>query len=40
MLNAEKVRKHLKRFDFETLFIEELGWDHHSETDELLIDES
>ena len=40
MLNTTRVSKQLAKFDFETLFIEELGWDHHSETDELLVDET
>jgi len=40
MLNAKRVCKQLEQFDFETLFIEELGWDHHSETDELQIDDA
>ena len=28
-LNAPKIRQLLKDFDFATLFIDELGWDHH-----------
>ena len=30
-LNTERARKLLQRFDLETLFIEELGWDRHRE---------
>ena len=27
-LNRDRVKQHLKNFDLQTLFIEELGWDH------------
>ena len=30
-INVHRARQRLKDFDFETLLIEELGWDHHSE---------
>lgn len=29
-LNADSARRLLKGFDFATLFVEELGWDHHN----------
>ncbi|MCC6443873.1 MAG: hypothetical protein IT210_10520 [Armatimonadetes bacterium] len=32
MLNVERTRQYLKDFDFRSLFIEELGWDHHTLT--------
>ena len=31
-LNSERTRKLLQRFDFKTLFVEELGWDHYIST--------
>jgi hypothetical protein len=30
VINTESIRKFLKVFDFEKLFVEELGWDRHS----------
>ncbi len=36
-LNIARVRKCLKDFDFEPLFIEELGWDRHAANLELTI---
>ena len=30
MLNERNTRQYLKESDFENLFIEELGWDHHT----------
>jgi hypothetical protein len=27
MLNRSRAQKYLQKFDFESLFIEELGWD-------------
>ncbi len=38
-IDPGRIRKHLKAFDFKTLFIEELGWDHHSSTLDVSIDE-
>lgn len=38
-IDSSRVRKHLKAFDFKTLFIEELGWDHHSSTLDISIDD-
>ena len=29
-IRIEQVRNALQHFDFSKLFIEELGWDHHS----------
>lgn len=29
LLDTARVRRHLKDFDFETLFIEDLGWNHY-----------
>lgn len=31
-INVERTRRHLQRFNFRPLFIEELGWDHHRQT--------
>ena len=36
-LSTARVRKYLKDFDFEPLFIEELGWDRHAANLELTI---
>ena len=30
MLDTARARRHLKKFDFESLFIEELGWDNYT----------
>ena len=32
MLNERNTRQYLKESEFENLFIEELGWDHHTQT--------
>jgi len=29
-LDTERTRKLLQSFDFKTLFVEELGWDHYT----------
>jgi hypothetical protein len=29
-IQIDSARNALQRFDFKTLFVEELGWDHHS----------
>ena len=31
-INVEHTRQHLQRFNFQPLFIEELGWDNHRQT--------
>lgn len=36
-LNISRVRNYLKGFEFKRLFIEELGWDHHSEKFEITV---
>lgn len=33
-----RIKKQLKRFDFDSLFIEELGWDNHDSTLDVTID--
>ncbi|HDH53639.1 MAG TPA: SAM-dependent methyltransferase, partial [Nitrospirae bacterium] len=38
IFNISKVRNYLKGFDFKTLFIEELGWDHYNKHLEIRID--
>ena len=37
-LHHQRVRRYLKSFEFVSLFIEELGWDHQRGTLEILID--
>ncbi len=31
-IDHQRTRQYLKDFDFEPLFIEELGWDYHTQT--------
>ncbi|MCF8120618.1 MAG: Eco57I restriction-modification methylase domain-containing protein [Deltaproteobacteria bacterium] len=38
-LDFDRVRKLLKDFDFHSLFIEELGWDHHDARLEIILGE-
>jgi hypothetical protein len=38
MLNMARARRHLKEFDFESLFIEELGWDNYTTSLDVGID--
>ncbi len=38
MLDTARVRHYLKEFDFESLFIEELGWDNYSTNLDVEID--
>ncbi len=40
MLNLREIRQYLKKSDFETLFIERLGWDHHTQTLNIVVDET
>ena len=40
MLNLRETRQYLKESEFETLFIEELGWDHHTQTLPVTVDET
>ena len=40
MLNEQKTHQYLKESEFENLFIEELGWDHHTQTLNITIDET
>ncbi len=37
-LDPERTRKALRKFDFQTLFLEELGWDRHSGTVEVNVE--
>jgi len=39
MLDTARIRCHLKGFDFESLFIEELGWDNYTTSLDVEIDE-
>ncbi|MEA2040018.1 MAG: hypothetical protein U9N82_09340 [Thermodesulfobacteriota bacterium] len=36
--NLERTRRLLRSFDFKTLFIEELGWDHYTSTLDIPVD--
>ena len=38
-INRDRVRQLLKDFDFETLFIDELGWDFHTQSFSVQVDE-
>ena len=38
-LDTARARRHLKQFDFESLFIEELGWDHYTTSLDVEVDE-
>ena len=40
MLNERETRQYLKESDFEPLFIEELGWDRHTQTLPVTVDET
>ena len=40
MLNLRETRQYLKESEFEDLFIEELGWDRHTQTLPVTIDEN
>ena len=40
MLNVQETRQYLKESNFEPLFIEELGWDYHTQTLPIIIDET
>ena len=37
-INSDRIRNYLKNFDFKTVFIEELGWDHHAASLEIIVD--
>ena len=39
-INRDRVRQLLKDFEFETLFIEELGWDRHSQALPIRVNET
>ena len=40
MLNVRETRKYLKVFDFELLFVDQLGWDRYTDTLNIPIDET
>ena len=40
MLNLRETRQYLKESDFENLFTQELGWDHHTQTLKVRVDET
>ena len=40
MLNERETRQYLKESDFENLFTQELGWDHHTQTLNITVDET
>ena len=40
MLNLQETRQYLKESDFQSLFIEELGWDNHNQTLNITVDET
>ena len=37
-LNLERTRTLLRNFDFKTLFVEELGWDHYTSALDIPVD--
>src|SRR5215217_3829729 len=39
MISAPRIRHQLKEFDFESLFIDELGWDPHHSMLEVTVDD-
>ena len=39
-LTSEKTRQYLKESDFENLFTQELGWDHHTQLLNITVDET
>ena len=39
-INGQKTRQYLKQFDFQSLFITELGWDYHTQTLNVEVGES
>ena len=40
MLNLQETRQYLRESEFETLFTQELGWDHHTQTLPVTVDET
>ena len=40
MLNERETRQYLKESEFEPLFIDQLGWDHHTQTLNITVDET
>ena len=40
MLNERNTRQYLKESEFENLFTQELGWDHHTQTLSVTVDET
>ena len=40
MLNVRETRQYLKESEFKPLFIEELGWDHYTQTLNITVDET
>ena len=40
MHNEQNIRQYLKESDFENLFTEELGWDHHTQPLNITVDET
>ena len=40
MLNLQETGQYLKESDFQSLFIEELGWDNHNQTLNITVDET
>ena len=39
-INLRETRQYLRESEFETLFIEELGWDYHTQTLNVIVDET
>ena len=39
-INRDRTRQYLQDFEFETLFIEELGWDRHSQALPIRVNET
>ena len=40
MLNPQETRQYLKESEFENLFTQELGWDNHTQTLNITVDET
>ena len=40
MLNPQETRQYLKESDFESLFTQALGWDHHTQSLNITVDET
>ena len=39
-INIQETRQYLRESDFENLFTQQLGWDYHTQTLPIIIDET